>query len=90
MDLHAIVTGDESVMYPGDYGLPECPEPSHDPGFAPGESPTQEELEAAPECAVHPRMAVSMAGMETEAAGQFFEAYGCGQTAKRACQREDL
>ena len=37
MDFHAQLTHDGSVRYPEDLGLPECPPPVPDPGFAPGQ-----------------------------------------------------
>ena len=90
MDFYAGVTGDKTVKYPKDYGLPECQEPSHDPGFEPGEVPDEEELESAPECAVHPRMAIAVSGFTADSAEELFTRFGCGGSEKQACQREDI
>ncbi len=90
MDFYAQLTHDASVRYPGDLGLPECPPPLPDPGFAPGQDVPDEVLDSAPTCAVHPRYAVTELLMVTDSAKSFIAKYGCGGTSDSVCERRDL
>jgi hypothetical protein len=90
MDFYAQLTHDASVRYPEDLGLAECPPPSPDPGFAPGQEVPDEVLDSAPTCAVHPRYAVTELLMVPDSAKSFIATYGCGGTSGNVCQRRDL
>ncbi len=90
MDFYAQLTHDASVRYPEELGLPECPPPSPDPGFAPGQDVPDEVLDSAPTCAVHPRYAVTELLMVTDSANSFIAAYGCGGSSDNVCERKDL
>ncbi len=89
LDFYARVTGDPSVKYPADYGLPECPPPSPDPGFEPGESADVDELSNAPGCAVHPRYGEVTLYMVSEDAAAFQAEYGCGGEGLSPCRAAD-
>jgi hypothetical protein len=90
MDFYARLSGDRSVKYPQDYGLAECPPPTHDDGLEPDESLTIDEINEAPECAVHPRMAIARVSMTPESAEAFREQFRCGTSELKACQVEAL
>jgi hypothetical protein len=90
MDFYAQLTHDASVRYPEELGVPECPPPSPDPGFAPGEDVPDEVLDSAPTCAVHPRYAVTKLLMVPESANSFIAAYRCGGSYDNVCERKDL
>ena len=90
LDFYAQLTHDESVRYPEELGLPECPPPSPDPGFAPGQDVPDEVLDSAPTCAVHPRYAVTELLMVKDSANSFIAAYDCGGRPDNLCERGDL
>jgi hypothetical protein len=90
MDFYAQLTHDASVRYPEELGLPECPPPSPDPGFAPGQDVPDKVLDSAPTCAVHPRYAVTELLMVRDSANSFIAAYGCGGSSDNVCERKDL
>jgi hypothetical protein len=90
MDFYAQLTHDASVRYPEELGVPECPPPSPDPGFAPGEDVPDEVLDSAPTCAVHPRYAVTKLLMVPDSANSFIAAYRCGGSYDNVCERKDL
>jgi DNA-binding beta-propeller fold protein YncE len=89
MDFYARLAGDSSVRYPDDLGLPECPPPSPDPGFPPGQEMPSGGLDSAPECAVHPRYAVTQLLMSLRSANSFKEMFGCGGM-DDVCERKNL
>lgn len=90
LDFYAQLTHDTSVRYPEELGLPECPPPSPDPGFAPGEDVPDEVLDSAPTCAVHRRYAVTELLMVEDSAHSFIATYGCGGRSHDVCERGDL
>jgi hypothetical protein len=89
-DFLAQLTGDKTIKYPADVGVPECPPPGDYPGLEPDEEIDQETLDAAPECAVHPREAYLQLSMTNEAAAAFEQRFGCGASALDSCTIDDL